>query len=97
VALAYAHAHRAEAGITWQLAAEDPAVLVAEFTELATTLGARERAGDPVVAVHQMLADATGWLLVFDNAPGPEEVGPFVPSSISGLPRGSLVGGHEFE
>ncbi|HEV3292431.1 MAG TPA: tetratricopeptide repeat protein [Streptosporangiaceae bacterium] len=79
VALAYAHTHRAEAGITWQLAAEDPAVLVAAFTELATALGAREGAGDPVAAVHGALAGAAGWLLVFDNAPGPEAVQAFVP------------------
>jgi hypothetical protein len=77
VALSYAHAYRTEGGITWQLAAEDPAVLVAGFTELATTLGARE--GDPVVAVHQALAGAAGWLLVFDNAPGPEAVQGRVP------------------
>ena len=77
VALVYAHAHRAEAGITWQLVAEDPAVLVAGFTELAKALGAQE--GDPVAAVHQALAAAAGWLLVFDNAPGPDAVRAFVP------------------
>jgi hypothetical protein len=79
VALAYAHAYPAEAGITWQLAAEDPAVLVAGFAELAAALGAREGAGDPVVAVHGALAGASGWLLVFDNAPGPDAVAAFVP------------------
>jgi hypothetical protein len=77
LALAYAHTHRAEAGIVWQLAAEDPAVLVAGFTELAAALGARE--GDPVVAVHGVLAGSSGWLLVFDNAPGPEAVAGLVP------------------
>ena len=77
VALAYAHTHATEYGITWQLAAEDPAVLVAGFTELATALGTPE--GDPVVAVHRALADAPGWLLVFDNAPGPEAVKAFLP------------------
>ena len=67
VALAYAHAHRAEAGITWQLAAEDPAVLVAGFTELAAALspgrsrgsggggarGARRRCGRVAAGVRQ--------------------------------------------
>ncbi len=77
VALAYAHAHRTAGGITWQLAAEDQAVLVAGFTDLAVALGARE--GDPVVAVHSALAAAAGWLLVFDNAPDPEAVAEFVP------------------
>jgi hypothetical protein len=77
VALAYAHTHAAEPGIIWQLAAEDPAVLVAGFTELATALGAPE--GDPVAAVHQALTGSAGWLLVFDNAPGPEAVAVYVP------------------
>src|SRR5215472_12426664 len=77
VALAYAHAHGAEAGVMWQLAAEDPAVLMAGFTELAAALGARE--GDPVVAVHGALSGSSGWLLVFDNAPGPEAVAAWVP------------------
>ena len=81
VALAYAHTHLTEGGITWQFEAEDPAVLAAGFTEVAVALGAQERAGDPVVAVHRALAgSAAGWLLVFDNAPGPEAVEAFVPA-----------------
>ena len=79
VALAYAHAHHAEGGITWQLAAEDPAVLAAGFTELAAALGFREEAGDPVVAVHGALAGTAGWLLVFDNASSQEAVAGLVP------------------
>ena len=80
VALACAHNHLTQGGITWQFAAEDPAVLAAGFTELAVALGAQERAGDPVVAVHGALAaSAAGWMLVFDNAPGPEAVEAFVP------------------
>jgi len=81
VAMAYAHNHLTQGGITWQVAAEDPAVLAAGFTELAAALGARERAGDPVVAVHGALAaSAAGWTLVFDNAPGPKAVEAFVPA-----------------
>jgi hypothetical protein len=32
-----------------------------------------------VVAVHQILAGAVGWLLVFDNAPCPKAVEALVP------------------
>ena len=79
VALAYAHRHLAETGIAWQLAAEDPAVLAAGFGELAAQLGARD-GGDPVAAVHAILAAyPAGWLLLFDNAPGPEALAGFVP------------------
>jgi hypothetical protein len=79
VALAYAHNHLAETGIAWQLAAEDPAVLAAGFAELAAQLGARD-SGEPVASVHTILASyPAGWLLLFDNAPGPEAVAGFVP------------------
>lgn len=75
VALAYAHNHLAETGIAWQLAAEDPAVLAAGFAELAAR-------GEPVASVHTILAsDPAGWLLLFDDAPGPEAVARFMPRS----------------
>jgi hypothetical protein len=81
VALAYAHNYPAKSGIMWEFEAEDPAVLAAGFTQLAAALGAQERAGDPVVAVHGALAaSAAEWMLVFDNAPGPEAVEAFVPA-----------------
>jgi hypothetical protein len=54
----------------WQFPAEDPAVLAAGFGELATQLRMRDEAGDPVAAVHTVLATyPPGWLLIFDNAP----------------------------
>src|SRR5207244_2963040 len=77
------HTYLTEGGITWQFEAEDPTVLAAEFTELAAQLGAAggAGAGNPVVAVHGALAaSAAGWLLLFDNAPGPEAVEAFVPA-----------------
>jgi Domain of unknown function (DUF4062)/Tetratricopeptide repeat len=80
VALAYAHRHLAETGITWQFAAQDSAVLAGGFGELAATLGTREGAGDPVVGVHGALAASRAeWLLILDNAPGPEAVEAFLP------------------
>ena len=82
VALEYAHRHLAEVGAAWQFPAEDPAVLVGAFAELAAQLGARELldAREPVAAVHGVLAASpTAWLLVFDNAPDRATVAPFVP------------------
>jgi Domain of unknown function (DUF4062)/Tetratricopeptide repeat len=79
VALEYAHRQLGDAGVAWQFPAEDPAVLAAGFGELAAQLGAGE-GGDPVAAVHGMLAaSAAPWLLVFDNAPDRGSVAPFVP------------------
>ena len=82
VAVEYAHRHLAEVGLAWQFPAEDPAVLVAEFSRLAAQLGARGvvDARDPVASVHGVLAAfPAGWLVVFDNAPGQEAVHRFVP------------------
>ena len=82
VAVEYAHRHLAEVGVCWQFAAEDPAVLAAEFAVLAAQLGAREvmDARDPVASVHAVLARAgAGWLLVFDNVPDRASVEAFVP------------------
>jgi hypothetical protein len=79
VALEYAHRQLGGVGVAWQLAAEDPAVLAAGFGELAAQLGAADR-GDPVAAVHSVLAASPEpWLLVFDNAPDRDSVAPFVP------------------
>ena len=82
VAMEYAHRHLAEVEVCWQFAAEDPAVLAAEFGVLAAQLGAREAADarDPVASVHGVLARMNaGWLVVFDNAPDRASVAPFVP------------------
>jgi hypothetical protein len=82
VAVEYAHRHLADVGLVWQLPAEDPELLQAEFGRLAAQLGAREvvDARDPVASVHAVLAAfPADWLLVFDNAPGQGAVQPFLP------------------
>ena len=86
-AVEYAHRHLTEVGVAWQLAAEDPAVLAADFGELAAQLGVRDLldARDPVASVHGVLARyPAGWLLVFDNAPDPASVEVFLPSAGNG-------------
>ncbi len=82
LAVEYAHRHLAEVAVCWQLPAEDPAVLAAEFGVLAAQLGAREivDARDPVASVHAVLArQEAGWLLVFDNARDRASIEPFLP------------------
>ena len=82
VAVEYAHRQLGGVGVCWQFTAEDPAVLAAQFAVLAAQLGARDVADarDPVAAVHAVLARAaSGWLVVFDNAPDLAAVEAFVP------------------
>ncbi len=79
VAVEYAHRQLGDARVAWQFPAENPAVLAAGFGELAAQLGAGD-SGDPVAAVHGLLAASPAqWLLVFDNTPDRGSVAPFVP------------------
>jgi hypothetical protein len=86
VAVEYAHRQLAEAGVVWQLPAEDTAVLAAGFADLAAQLGAGDsRGADPVAAVHSVLAAYPArWLLVFDNARDRPSVAGLVPPSGAG-------------
>jgi hypothetical protein len=82
VAVEYAHERLDEVGLAWQFAAENPAVLAAEFSELAAQLGLQDVGGtqDPVAGVHNVLTGfSAGWLLVFDNAPDLASVERFLP------------------
>jgi hypothetical protein len=84
VAVEYAHRQLPGAGVCWQFAAEDTAVLEAEFAVLAAQLGAGD-SRDPVAFVHAVLArQQAGWLLVFDNVPDQGSVRRFLPPAGSG-------------
>ena len=82
VAVEYAHRHLAELAVVWQFAADDPAALAAGFSELAAQLGARDLSdiADPIAQIHRVLAARPDdWLLLFDNAPGPEAIRALLP------------------
>ena len=85
LAVACAHDHLASHSVTWQLPAEDPVVLAAEFARLAAMMGAAgggHDPRDPVAVVHARLAvSRPPWLLIFDNAPVHRSVRPFLPPS----------------
>jgi len=87
VAVEYAHRHLAEVGVAWQVPAGDAAVLAAGLGELAAQLGVRTgpEGGDPVASVHAVLAAwPAGWLLVFDDCPGPADVRQVLPPAGDG-------------
>jgi hypothetical protein len=65
VAVEYAHRHLGDVGVAWQLSAEDTTVLAAGCTALAAQLGIGgwPGGGDPVAAVHSVLAALPGGLV----------------------------------
>ncbi|MGW1887391.1 FxSxx-COOH system tetratricopeptide repeat protein [Streptomyces sp. NPDC001970] len=70
VAVEYARRHQDSYGLVWQLRAEDPAVLSADYGQLADALSLRnpQDTSDPCVRVHAALAARTDrWLLLLDN------------------------------
>jgi tetratricopeptide (TPR) repeat protein len=82
LAVECAHRHLAEVAVTWQVSAEDPAVLAAGLAQLAAQIGAQEIADlrDPVASAHAVLAAYPAqWLIVFDNAPDEASVRRFIP------------------
>ena len=87
VALEYAYRRLPCTGLVWQFAAGDPSAMAAGFGELATLLGGPDMAagGDPVTAVHALLAARSGgWLLLFDNAPDAAAVARVLPPAGDG-------------
>jgi tetratricopeptide (TPR) repeat protein len=74
-----AHAFR----VIWWLRAEEPATLAADYAALAEPLGllagVTPEPGAQVAAVRAWLEGHDGWLLVFDNAPEPAAVTPYLP------------------
>ena len=82
IAVEYAYRHQAEVGVSWQLRAEEPAVLADEFARLADQLGARSwpDSRDPLTLVHAALASRTApWLLIFDNVTDADSIARFLP------------------
>jgi tetratricopeptide (TPR) repeat protein len=89
VAVEYAYRHRTEYDVVWWLEAEDPAKLAADYAALAghiEDLRSVADADQPAVtaAVRQWLSRNGRWLLVFDNAAGPEAVKGYIPQAGGG-------------
>src|SRR5687768_14353591 len=83
LALEYAHSHRDDYEIVWWVPAEDPATASLHLSRLANRLGIRtpgEVSPEAVrEALNRELSQRSGWLIVFDNASGPDVLAQLLP------------------
>ncbi len=87
-ALEYAYRHAGDYPVVWWVRAEEPAQLAADYAGLAVSLDLPEKQTPDlsviVAAVRRWLERAGGWLLIFDNVPGPQAVMDYLPRAGGG-------------
>jgi tetratricopeptide (TPR) repeat protein len=83
LALEYAYRYRADYTIVWWLTADEPSSLALSFARLGQALGMKISENTSLDAIrHQLrreLSKLPGYLLIFDNAPGPQDVRNYLP------------------
>jgi hypothetical protein len=88
LATEYCYRHAQDYRVIWWLRAEDPAMLASDYAAFAGKLNLPEKSSSDqtqmISAVHAWLEQNSGWLLVFDNAPGPGAIRDYLPRACSG-------------
>lgn len=87
LATKYVYENADKYSVVGWIRAEDSSTMQADLSELSVALGQAAESDSPSTkrsALNTWLASNQGWLLVFDNAVGPDEVAPYIPSSPSG-------------
>ena len=88
LALEYTFRYMSDYGLIWWVRSEEPTTMAADIADLATPLGLSQAAmveqDAKVAAVLKKLGQTPDWLLVFDNAAGPEEIRTFLPQTSTG-------------
>jgi replicative DNA helicase len=88
LAVEYAYRYATEYNLVWWVPSEEPAMLAATYASLAQELSLElpDTAEQPAIvqAVRQWLEHNPGWLLVFDNAGGPEDLHDYLPRDAVG-------------
>jgi tetratricopeptide (TPR) repeat protein len=88
LALEYAYRYASEYKRVFWLRSEEPSTLASEYAGIAARLKLAEKdlanQSEIVTAVRDWLAHNSGWLLVFDNATGPEACTAYIPRPNTG-------------
>jgi tetratricopeptide (TPR) repeat protein len=88
LAVEYAYRYATEYNLVWWVPAEEPATLAATYARLAHELPLPQgKSADQlaiVQAVRHWLEQHPGWLLVFDNASRPADLGDYLPQGAAG-------------
>jgi tetratricopeptide (TPR) repeat protein len=81
LALEYAHRHASDYDLIWRIVAEQPAAIPEQLAALARRLGIPEAAeqAETVQVLWDELRQRDRWLLVYDNAEGPQQLRPWLP------------------
>ncbi len=83
LAVEYAYRHAGDYDLVWWVRSEEPVTLAADYAGLSRELDLPQNDNSDqrivIEAVRQWLRQNAGWLLVFDNAPGPEDVFEYIP------------------
>lgn len=87
LAIEYAHKLSTYYDVVWWIRAEDPQTLQNDLANLAPLLGLPTEQDDQarkINAINSWLSHSSKWLLIFDNATGPEKLLSYIPSSKNG-------------
>lgn len=88
LALEYCYRYAAEYSVVWWMRAEEPTSLASDYARLAVKLNLPEKdlanQSEIVAGVRAWLERHPGWLLIFDNATGPESCADYLPHGGNG-------------
>jgi tetratricopeptide (TPR) repeat protein len=87
LALEYAHRNAGSYEVVWRIRAHDEATARADLADLATALrisDPEKPRGERIEALRAELASRDRWLLIFDDAKGPEGLLPLIPPGRNG-------------
>lgn len=88
LATEYAYRHASDYELVWWVRSEEPARLASDYAGLAGALGLPEKDATEqsaaIEAVRRWLEQNGGWLLVFDNVPGRQDVRDYLPQGGTG-------------